>query len=306
MLGNLSGSFSSSGSLSGSLDSPLRERSSTWGFVEVPPAIAENQTPSDAGNSAESGFHDMSRQASKTESSESAADCAPNEQALEELIRQSAEYGESETSRSSSDTITPEEHICEEGDQSKGSGSPKNSQGNSDSVSDNQSSHSHDNDSAESSVFEENSPKFNLQSEEQLRGINTELSMSAKNYDTDFPPALKADSAGFSDLSSDKLICDVNKNSSNQEPLTVWSKGADLFDVKDMCESSAENVDSSVVNVDKSLGDTSLSEGSIQKGGSNNITQAEQDTESLDKDVTADNIGEEKVQESEKDEITHL
>ena len=113
ILGSLSGSFSSSGSMS-SMESPLRERSSTWGFVEVPPAIMENQTLSDCGRSAESGFHDMSRQASKTESSESAADTQPLDHALEEMIQQSAEYDESEHSRSSSDTVTAEDHITED------------------------------------------------------------------------------------------------------------------------------------------------------------------------------------------------
>lgn len=120
LLGSLSGSFSSSGSMS-SMESPLRERSSTWGFVEVPPAILECHTQSDCGKSAESGFHDMSRQASKTESSESATDCQPCDNALEEMIRQSAEYGDSEHSRSSSDTVTPEDHITEDLDQPKGS-----------------------------------------------------------------------------------------------------------------------------------------------------------------------------------------
>ncbi|WAR17935.1 hypothetical protein MAR_032529 [Mya arenaria] len=46
---------------------------------KVPPAITETQTSSEAG---ESGFHDMSRQASKTESSESATDSAQCDQSV--------------------------------------------------------------------------------------------------------------------------------------------------------------------------------------------------------------------------------
>ena len=73
----------------------------------------ENQTLSDCGRSAESGFHDMSRQASKTESSESAADAQPLDHALDEIIQQSAEYDESEHSRSSSDTVTADDHMID-------------------------------------------------------------------------------------------------------------------------------------------------------------------------------------------------
>lgn len=305
LLGNLSGSFSSSGSLSGSLDSPLRERSSTWGFVEVPPAIAENQTPSDAGNSAESGFHDMSRQASKTESSESAAECSPSDQALEELIKQSAEYGESETSRSSSDTITPEEHICEEVDQSKETCSPKNSQGNTENVSDNQSSHSQDNDSAESSVFEENSSKSNLRSEEQLRGINTEQSLSAKNYDADFPPALKADIGGCSDHSSDKLNCDGSKKNWNQEGTSFWNKGTDNLRMAETYKNTSGSEVSleTSVNTDKCQSDTMLSEGHSDE--SNNKKQTRLDDTLTAVNVVVEDICDEKG-ESEIDEVTHL
>ncbi|XP_045180948.2 uncharacterized protein LOC123540195 isoform X2 [Mercenaria mercenaria] len=302
LLGSLSGSFSSSGSLSGSLDSPLRERSSTWGFVEVPPAIAENQTPSDAGNSAESGFHDMSRQASKTESSESAAECAQNDQALEELIKQSAEYGESETSRSSSDTITPEEHIGEEGDQSKGNGSPKTSQGNTDSTSDNQSSHSHDNDSAESSVFEENSAKSNLQSEEYLRGINADNSISARNYDMDFPPALKADIVGRSDLSSDKLDCDVGDKNLTQESVSEWKL--------EMTHSEMQSPDVEINQCDKTLSEDvdviiDKTDGIHVDAGKNETQTKVQSVETIGGAVVKD-ISEVHVTESDKDEVTHL
>ena len=197
ILGSLSSSFSSSGSMS-SMESPLRERSSTWSFVEVPPAIAENQTPSDCGRSAESGFHDMSRQASKTESSESAADSQPCDHALDEIIRQSAEYGESEHSRSSSDTVTPEDHVTEDPEQGLAAGGHNVCPGNQrhhmsgddrnetmnqskshDSL-ENQSI-SHDNDSA---VFEMSS-----YSEELLRGNNSCDSSfnTPSSYDLDFP-----------------------------------------------------------------------------------------------------------------------
>ncbi|KAK3578415.1 hypothetical protein CHS0354_035616 [Potamilus streckersoni] len=88
---HLSGSFSSSGSMS-SMESPMWERQSTWGFVEVPPAISEHQTLSDAGTSGESGFHDMSRQASKTESSESAADIEAHESIMNEIILVSNQF----------------------------------------------------------------------------------------------------------------------------------------------------------------------------------------------------------------------
>ncbi|XP_060600716.1 myosin-2 heavy chain-like isoform X2 [Ruditapes philippinarum] len=318
LLGSLSGSFSSSGSLSSSLDSPLRDRSSTWGFVEVPPAIAENQTPSDAGNSAESGFHDMSRQASKTESSESTAECAQNDQALEELIKQSTEYGESETSRSSSDTITPEEHICE--DQSKGSGSPKSSQGNIESVSDNQSLHSHDNDSAESLVFEENA-KSNLLNEEYLRGINAEGIINARNYDTDFPPALKSDIADREVL-SDKLNCDVVKDKNlNQEHGNAWKQepGSESgAKPKDKFVSGGENVvipgeqscddsqcDNNVLEVgsgsdiDKTSGIEAGIEAGIVTDGSNSVVQTISETTS-DNNNTGEEVGE------TEDEVTHL
>lgn len=228
LLGSLSGSFSSSGSLT-SLESPLRERSSTWGFVEVPPAIAESQAPSDAGNSAESGFHDMSRQASKTESSKSADEVTQNDQALEEIIQQSAaEAATSETSRSSSDTITPEDAVGEEGDQSNQAGTSEGSssmakQGNEKALSENQSSVSHQHDSAESSVFEEAGTKSRLHlqgGELHLRGgksEKTDMSSVIVNYDTDFPPALRADNQDISEKPSDISHCDfVKSNNSNQ------------------------------------------------------------------------------------------
>lgn len=218
MLGSFSGSLGSSGSFS-SIDSPLRERASTWSFVDVPPVIAENQAPSDAGTSGESGFHDMSRQASKTESSESAADTGQCDQALEEIIKQSAEYNESETSRSSSDTtITPEEQIVDDADHhTKSSASSETShssnvqsQGNV--VSDNQSTQSHDNDSAESSVFDE---PTNRADRKVYKGGKHVDDMSSKivNYDTDFPPVLPSSSgAGRSDSVSDTVYCDHKIN----------------------------------------------------------------------------------------------
>lgn len=214
MLGSFSGSLGSSCSFSSSMDSPLRERASTWSFVEVPPSIAENQAPSTSG---ESGFHDMSRQASKTESSESTAECGPGDQVLEEMIKQSAEYGESETSRSSSDTtITPEEQIIEDADHHvKSSASSEtsasshvNGQGNV--TSDNQSALSHDIDSSESSVFEEPSSKGDRRV---FKGGKSVDDMSAKivNYDTDFPEILpSSSSAGKSDSVSDKVHCDYS------------------------------------------------------------------------------------------------
>lgn len=304
LLGSLSGSFSSSGSMSGSLDSPLRDRSSTWGFVEVPPAIAENQTPSDAGNSAESGFHDMSRQASKTESSESAAECTQNDQALEELIKQSAEYGESETSRSSSDTITPEEHVCEDGDQSKGSGSTKSSQGNVDSVSDN-------NDSAESSVFEENNAKFNLQNEEYLRGINTEESISARNYDTDFPPALKTDITVRGNV-SDKQNCDVVRDKNlNQESVNAWKpesgKESGLksnVNVAVVGEESCDDnqCDKTILKADSGSDNTT----SIDKEDGNNVTQTICESVETTCDTGVGNKACVEGDDTGEDEVTHL
>ena len=171
--------------------------------------IMENQTPSDCGRSAESGFHDMSRQASKTESSESATDCQPvSDSALEEIIQQStqqsAEYGESEHSRSSSDTVTPEDHITEDLDQTNESFLTKApevspdiqtkdqiipddaqcktmNQSKSHDTQENQTI-SHDNDSA---VFEMSS-----NSEELPRGGN---SSDTSCYDLDFPATLSSD-----------------------------------------------------------------------------------------------------------------
>ncbi|KAL3891658.1 hypothetical protein ACJMK2_003910 [Sinanodonta woodiana] len=100
---HLSGSFSSSGSMS-SMESPMWERQSTWGFVEVQPAISEHQTPSDAGTSGESGFHDMSRQASKTESSESVADAEAHESIMAEIILMSNQFSPLELNSIDQDT----------------------------------------------------------------------------------------------------------------------------------------------------------------------------------------------------------
>lgn len=244
LLGNLSGSFSSSGSMS-SMESPLRERSSTWGFVEVPPVIMENQTPSDCGRSAESGFHDMSRQASKTESSESATDCQPvSDSALEEIIQQStqqsADYGESEHSRSSSDTVTPEDHITEDLDQTNESFLIKTPEVSPDSQTKDQiipddaqcktknqsKSHdiqenqtiSHDNDSA---VFEMSS-----NSEELLRGGN---SSDTSCYDLDFPATLSSDNV--TEVKSQTFL-----NEPKQIPLPS-NTDSDLIDKKPSDES---------------------------------------------------------------------
>lgn len=208
-LGGLSASFSSSGPFSSSLDSPLRDHLSTWGFV--PPSIAENQTPSDAGASAESGFHDMSRQASKTESSNSAPDSAPGEQVMEDLLKQCMQSAESETSRSSSDTITMEDQL-ENGSSIKGDNSNDalfasnvHSQGNSDYNSDDQSSANND-----TSVFEETGPKLNLHRDDFLREDNQRGAavFMSPTYEDDFP-AITADNLGKRKFFSDTNFCDV-------------------------------------------------------------------------------------------------
>ena len=215
MLGSFSGSLSSSRTFS-SLDSPLRERASTWSFVEVPPAIAENQAPSTSG---ESGFHDMSRQASKTESSESTAECGGlNDHVLEEMIKQSAEYGESETSRSSSDTtITPEEQLVDDADHHKACASSETSSNSNitskgNPVSDNQAMQTHDIDSTESSVFDEPSNKKGDQRVFNCGNSLLDLSAKIVNYDADFPEILGSSSnPGKCDSVSDKsdiLHCD--------------------------------------------------------------------------------------------------
>lgn len=174
----------------------MRERSSTWGFVEVPPPIMENQTQSDCGRSAESGFHDMSRQASKTESSESAADSHSLDHALDELIEQSAEYEERD-SRSSSDTVTPDDHITEDvehaGSHERRQFSPRDgflktsNQSLSHDTGKNQII-SHDNDSA---VFEMGS-----NSEESSNGGSSCVMLlnTQSSYDRDFPATLNVNS----------------------------------------------------------------------------------------------------------------
>ncbi|XP_052763815.1 uncharacterized protein LOC128205845 isoform X2 [Mya arenaria] len=233
LLGNLSGSFSSSGSFSGSfsgsLDSPMRERSTTWGIFEVPPAITETQTSSEAG---ESGFHDMSRQASKTESSESATDSAQCDQALEEIIKQSAEYQGSETSRSSSDTITPDEQTDEQDRQSSchsdsnGShdiASPKSDSchGNTENIDNTDNPVQPDNHSRNLSrpVFEESARKsLSLPLSEDIRkggnlsvdipktSVCLDLSSKIVNYDKDFPTLLGNEKAPSDTEHCDSLV----------------------------------------------------------------------------------------------------
>ncbi|KAL4217652.1 hypothetical protein ACF0H5_022394 [Mactra antiquata] len=241
VLGSLGTSFSSSGSFSGSLDSPLRERSSTWGFV--PPSIAENQTPSDAGASAESGFHDMSRQASKTESSNSAPDSAPGEQVMDDLISQCMQSAESETSRSSSDTITMEEQLDNgsnvKEDNSSGTcdNSNLNSQGNSDYNSDDQSGANND-----SLVLEKKKSGLSLSKEELLRGNNS--SFMSPTYDDDFP-AIGSHVGGKVNYFSDKVICDANvvKSMPNvvKSDVSVPISDKRDFDKKDTNDASIRN-----------------------------------------------------------------
>ncbi|KAH3748513.1 myosin-2 heavy chain-like [Dreissena polymorpha] len=215
MLGNLNSSFS--GSMTGTLDSPMRERATTWGMFEMPPAILETRTPSDTG---ESGIHDMSRQASKTESSESTAEVSHCDQVLEDLIKQSAEYQESEASRSSGDTITMEmEEIPSNQAYSSNQTSdydPKSavSQDHSEAVFA-QDNHSMDHDLAEINLGKKTiSQSFGdlLNKGGHLFSLmNKEISSNIENYDTDFPPTL---CSGTEKALSDKRDCDNLKTAS--------------------------------------------------------------------------------------------
>ncbi|XP_041361305.1 uncharacterized protein LOC121377389 [Gigantopelta aegis] len=84
-------SFSGSSSCSSSMfSSSMRARADTWGFMGEPHPIAEENSQSEAGVSAtESVVCEMSRQASKTESCESACDTRPNDHIMDELIAMS-------------------------------------------------------------------------------------------------------------------------------------------------------------------------------------------------------------------------
>ena len=269
------------------MESPLRERSSTWGFVEVPPAIAENQTPSDCGRSAESGFHDMSRQASKTESSESAAECQPCDHALDELIRQSAEYGESEHSRSSSDTVTPEDHVTEEPDQSLGAtgghcvsseNSPVSADGSYKTMNQSESHDSHKNwpiaHDSDSAVFE-----LGLTSEELLTGNNScDSSFNTPNtYDLDFPETLNTMTIEKFPTFLDPIPQSFNHSVSNSE------------NANEVTRTDSHNIDC-VQNNEKKLGDNeTLVDGCITDL-----------TESSCKDDKSFHSGEPKMQETHK------
>ena len=155
----------------------------------------ENQTLSDCGRSAESGFHDMSRQASKTESSESAADTQPLDHALDEIIQQSAEYGESEHSRSSSDTVTAEDHVAEDCENVKDTPIPSSQEtGNRNSLFKNiNQSRSHDKIENQSDSHDNDSAVFEMSTEERrvVKEKSRPKTLKPQNsYDRDFPATL--------------------------------------------------------------------------------------------------------------------
>ena len=288
LLGSLNSSFSSSGSMS-SLDSPLWER--PWSHVEIPPPIAENQTHSDAGMSGESGFHDMSRQVSKTESSESAADVS-TDRILEEIIQHSenSDNGDGQHSRSSSDTITPEDHVTEEADAAKSTKeettdqdiSRETGQGNADNMSDYQSNPSLDNDSNSSLVFEDHGePSSDTLStsmrESKLRGSRSgskgicepELVDMTANYDSEFPPALGGlhpDRNTNSKTSFNAATCDDNKKSDT----SLQTSSSVLED--DSAPSPTSSISIVIDSYDETLGARNESQGSVPEALDNTQT----------------------------------